>query len=93
MAEIIPFDERDGSLWLDGRMVPWREAKAHVMTHALHFASSVFEGERIYGGRIYKHDEHIARLFGSAAILGITIPYTEDEIARASYNAAEAQGI
>ena len=93
MAEIIPFDQRDGSLWLDGKMVPWRDAKTHVMTHGLHFASCVFEGERMYAGRIYKLDEHTKRLFHSAKVLGIEIPYTEDEINRACYQAAEAQSI
>jgi branched-chain amino acid aminotransferase len=93
MAEIIPFDQRDGSLWLDGKMVPWRDAKTHVMTHGLHFASCVFEGERMYAGRIYKLDEHTKRLFHSAKVLGIEIPYTEEEINRACYQAAEAQSI
>ncbi len=90
---IIPFDDRDGSLWYDGKLVPWREAKTHVLTHGLHYASSVFEGERIYAGRIYKLAEHTARLFESARILGMTIPYTEDEISAACYEAARAQGI
>jgi branched-chain amino acid aminotransferase len=93
MAEIIPFDQRDGSLWLDGKMVPWRDGKIHVLSHGLHFASSVFEGERMYAGRIYKLDEHTKRLFHSAKILGIEIPYTEDQINRACYQAAEAQSI
>mgnify|MGYP003578087017 CR=1 FL=1 len=93
MAEIIPFDQRDGSLWLDGKIVPWREGKVHVLSHGLHFASCVFEGERMYSGRIYKLDEHTKRLFHSAEILGIKIPYTEDEINRACYEAAEAQSI
>jgi len=93
MAEIIPFDQRDGSLWLDGKMVPWRDGKIHVLSHGLHFASSVFEGERMYAGRIYKLDEHTKRLFHSAKILGIEIPYTEDQINRACYLAAEAQSI
>jgi branched-chain amino acid aminotransferase len=93
MAEIIPFDQRDGSLWLDGKIVPWREGKIHVLSHGLHFASCVFEGERMYSGRIYKLDEHTKRLFHSAEILGIKIPYTEEEISRACYQAAEAQSI
>src|SRR5436853_542558 len=92
MAELLPFDERDGALWFDGKIVPWRDAKVHVLTHALHFASCVFEGERMYSGRIYKLKEHTERLFASAAQLGIAIPYTEDEINRACYNAAEAKG-
>jgi branched-chain amino acid aminotransferase len=93
MAEIIPFDQRDGSLWLDGKIVPWREAKVHVLSHGLHFASCVFEGERMYSGRIYKLDEHTKRLFHSAEILGIKIPYTEEEINRACYEAAAVQSI
>jgi branched-chain amino acid aminotransferase len=93
MADIIPFDEREGSLWYDGKIVPWREAKTHVLTHGLHFASCVFEGERIYDGHIYKLEEHTQRLFNSAKILGIKIPYTEDEINRACYEAAEVQNI
>ncbi len=90
---VIPFDDRDGSLWYDGRLVPWREAKTHVLTHGLHYASSVFEGERIYSGRIYKLPEHTARLFESASILGMKIPYTEDQISEACYEAARVQGI
>lgn len=93
MAEIIPFDQRDGSLWLDGKIVPWREGKVHVLSHGLHFASCVFEGERMYSGRIYKLDEHTKRLFHSAEILGIEIPYTEEQISRACYEAAEVQSI
>jgi branched-chain amino acid aminotransferase len=93
MADLIPFDERDGALWLDGSIVPWREGKIHVLTHGLHFASCVFEGERMYSGRIYKLDEHTKRLFHSADVLGIKIPYTEEEVNRACYQAAEAQGI
>ncbi|HWU26203.1 MAG TPA: branched-chain amino acid aminotransferase [Rhizomicrobium sp.] len=90
---IIPFDDRDGSLWYDGRLVPWREAKTHVLTHGLHYASCVFEGERIYSGRIYKLAEHTARLFESARLLGIKIPYTEEQINAACYEAARVQGI
>jgi branched-chain amino acid aminotransferase len=93
MASVLPFDEREGSLWYDGRLVPWREAKTHVLTHGLHYASCVFEGERIYSGRIYKLEEHTHRLFESARILGMKIPYTEDEINKACYEAARAQKI
>lgn len=91
MADVIPFDSRDGSLWFDGKLVPWKEAKTHVLTHGLHYASCVFEGERMYGGRIYKLKEHTHRLFESARILGMTIPYTEDEINAACIAACEAQ--
>ncbi len=93
MASPLPFDDRDGSLWYDGKLVPWREAKTHMLTHGLHYASCVFEGERIYSGRIYKLEEHTARLFESARILGMKIPYTEDEINKACYEAARAQNI
>jgi len=87
MADVIPFDQRDGSLWYDGKLVPWREAKTHVLTHGLHYASCVFEGERLYSGRIYKLKEHTARLFESARILGMKIPYTEEEINQACMEA------
>jgi branched-chain amino acid aminotransferase len=93
MSTIIPFDDRDGSLWYDGKLVPWREAKTHVLTHGLHYASSVFEGERLYSGRIYKLAEHTARLFESARILGMEIPYTPEQIDAACYEAVQVQGI
>jgi branched-chain amino acid aminotransferase len=93
MADVIPFDQRDGTLWYDGKLVPWTSAKIHVLTHGLHYASCVFEGERMYGGRIYKLREHTARLFESARILGMKIPYTEEEIEKACYDAAQSQGI
>ena len=92
MADIIPFDQRDGSLWFDGKLVPWRDAKIHVLTHGLHYASSVFEGERLYNGRIYKLEEHTARLFESARILDMKIPHTEDQINKATLEAVAAQG-
>jgi branched-chain amino acid aminotransferase len=76
----IPFDDRDGWIWLDGQFVPWREAKIHVLTHALHYASSVFEGERLYGGEIFKLTQHTKRLFRSAELLDMQIPFTVDEI-------------
>jgi branched-chain amino acid aminotransferase len=93
MADVIPFDRRDGSLWYDGKLVPWREAKTHVLTHGLHYASCVFEGQRIYNGTVFKLKEHTERLFNSAAILGMKIPYTEEEIAKACIEAAAAQGV
>ncbi|MFL6688931.1 MAG: branched-chain amino acid aminotransferase [Alphaproteobacteria bacterium] len=92
MAEIIPFDRREGSIWLDGRLVSWREANVHVLTHGLHYASSVFEGERAYSGRIYKLREHTQRLFASAEILGMKIPFTEQEISDASTQVVDVQG-
>lgn len=92
MVAIIPFDQREGSLWYDGQLVPWREAKTHVLTHGLHYASSVFEGERMYAGRIYKLEEHTHRLFKSARILDMKLPFSEDEIIRASITASEVNG-
>lgn len=77
---ILPFDDRDGTIWFDGKMVPWREAKIHVINHGLHYGSAIFEGERAYEGKIFKSKEHTARLFKSASVLGMTIPFTEDEI-------------
>jgi branched-chain amino acid aminotransferase len=77
---LVPFDDRDGWIWLDGQFVPWREAKVHVLTHGLHYASSVFEGERMYGGEIFKLTEHTERLFKSAEILDFKIPYSVAEI-------------
>ncbi|MBV9331020.1 MAG: branched-chain amino acid aminotransferase [Alphaproteobacteria bacterium] len=93
MSDILPFDDRDGSIWYDGSLIPWRSAKTHVLTHGLHYASCVFEGERLYGGRIYKLSDHTARLFESARILGMTIPFSEAEINDACYEAARAQNI
>lgn len=90
---VIPFDDRDGTIWFDGRLVPWREAKTHVLTHGLHYGSSVFEGQRIYSGRIYKLAEHTQRLFESARILDMEIPYTEEEINEACREVARAQGL
>lgn len=90
---VIPFDDRDGSIWYDGRLVPWREATTHVLTHGLHYASSIFEGQRIYRGRIYKLAEHTERLFESARIMDMAIPYTEDEINAACLEVARVQGL
>jgi len=90
--DVIPFDKREGSLWFDGKFVPWHDAQIHVLTHGLHYASSVFEGERMYSGRIYKLEEHTARLFKSAKILDMEIPFSEKEINEASIKACEVQG-
>jgi branched-chain amino acid aminotransferase len=77
---LIPFDDRDGFIWFDGKLVPWREANIHVLSHGLHYASVVFEGQRAYNGEIFKLKEHTARLFNSARILDFEVPYSEDEI-------------
>ena len=70
---IIPFDDRDGYIWLNGEMMPWRECKTHVISHGLHYASLVFEGERAYNGKIFKSKDHTNRLFNSAKILAFSI--------------------
>jgi len=77
---IIPFDDRDGYIWMDGKMLPWREAKLHVLSHGLHYASSVFEGERAYDGNIFKLREHSTRLQKSAAWLDFELPISVEEL-------------
>ncbi len=79
-----PFDKRSGWIWYDGAFVPWQDAQVHVLTHGLHYGSCVFEGERAYGGEIFKLDEHTARLRESARILDFDIPYSDAEINAAS---------
>jgi len=74
------YDDRDGTIWLDGQMVPWREANVHIMTHALHYASSVFEGERAYGGKIFESRKHSERLHNSARLIDFEIPWSVDDI-------------
>ena len=78
------FHDRPGVIWYNGEFVPWRDATVHVLSHGLHYGSGVFEGERAYGGQIFKLDEHTRRLHNSAAILGFEIPYSVEEINRAS---------
>ena len=80
MGEMPSFDDRDGWIWMDGKLVPWREAEVHVLTHALHYASSVFEGQRAYGGTIFKLSEHSQRLRNSAQMLGFELPWSVAEI-------------
>ncbi|MFN7612947.1 MAG: branched-chain amino acid aminotransferase [Alphaproteobacteria bacterium] len=77
---LIPFDDRDGTIWMDGKLIPWRQAQTHVLTHGLHYGSSVFEGERAYGGKIFKSREHSERFHRSAQLLSFTIPYTVEEL-------------
>ena len=80
MAEQRNFDDRDGWIWMDGKLVPWREANVHVLTHALHYASSVFEGQRAYNGTIFKLSEHSERLRNSASLLGFELPWSVEQI-------------
>jgi branched-chain amino acid aminotransferase len=90
---LVPFDDRDGQIWYDGKLVPWREAKLHVLSHGLHYASSVFEGERAYAGHIFRLREHTDRLINSGRILGFEIPYTADEIDAACQQVLAANGL
>jgi len=87
------FADRDGKIWYNGEFMEWRDAQVHVLTHGLHYASSVFEGERMYSGSIFKLREHTERLFYSAGELGFKIPYSIEEIDAASIAVCEANGI
>ncbi|WP_426227274.1 branched-chain amino acid aminotransferase [Pararhizobium sp. DWP3-4] len=88
----VPFDQLDGQIWFNGEFVDWKDAKIHVLTHGLHYASAVFEGERAYGGRIFKLTEHNKRLHKSAEILGFTIPYSVEELDVATVELLKRQG-
>ncbi|WP_420403814.1 branched-chain amino acid aminotransferase [Nisaea sp.] len=90
---LLPFDDRDGAIWMDGALLDWRDAKLHVLSHGLHYASSVFEGERVYSGRIFKSREHTERLHRSAGILGFKIPYDVDAIEAAKQAVIDSMGI
>ena len=86
------YDDRDGVIWLDGKLVPWRDANVHILSHALHYASSVFEGERCYNGKIFKGVEHSQRLRRSGELLDMEIPWTVEEIEKAKYDMLAANG-
>ena len=88
----VPFDQLDGFIWMNGEFVKWADAKIHVLTHGLHYASAVFEGERAYGGEIFKLEEHTQRLHDSAKILGFTIPYSGEVINEACRELLRKQG-
>ncbi|HLZ83296.1 MAG TPA: branched-chain amino acid aminotransferase [Caulobacteraceae bacterium] len=90
---LVPYDDRDGWIWFDGQFTPWREAKVHVLTHGLHYASAVFEGERMYGGEIFKLREHTERLFRSAEILDFSIPFTMAQIDEACNETCARNGL
>ncbi|CAO3377869.1 branched-chain amino acid aminotransferase [Azospirillum argentinense] len=89
---ILPFDDRDGVIWYDGALVPWRDANLHVLSHGLHYASCVFEGERVYNGRVFKLTEHSERLAASARILGFELPWSVAEIDAATNETVKAMG-
>ncbi len=89
---LAAFENKPGYIWLNGKFVPWAENFEHIFTHALHYGSSVFEGNRAYNGTIFKLEEHTTRLFNSARILDIKIPYTEAQINQACIDTLEKQG-
>ncbi len=90
---ILPFDDRDGTIWMNGQLKSWRDCKTHVLTHGLHYGSSVFEGERSYGGKVFKLEEHTQRLFDSAKLMDMKIPFSQQEINEACYRVLEANNI
>jgi branched-chain amino acid aminotransferase len=87
------YDNREGKIWMDGSLVDWREANVHILTHAMHYASSVFEGERAYNGKIFKSRAHSARLIQSGKLIDFDIPYSIDEIEAAKRSALDANGL
>ena len=88
----VPFDQLEGQIWMNGEFIPWKDAKIHVLTHGLHYASAVFEGERAYGGRVFKLTEHNQRLHDSATIMGFKIPYSVAELDAATIELLKRQG-
>ncbi len=90
---LVPFDDRDGRIWWDGALIPWREAKLHALSHGLHYGSAVFEGERSYDGHIFKLREHTERLIESGRILGMALPFSAQQIDEACIQVLEANGL
>ncbi|TBW34000.1 branched-chain amino acid aminotransferase [Azotobacter chroococcum] len=90
---LVPFDKREGWIWLDGEFVQWADARIHVLTHGLHYASCVYEGERAYGGRVFKLREHTQRLLRSATTLDMRMPFSLLDIERASEELLERNGV
>ena len=88
-----PYDDRDGFIWVDGEFVQWRDAQVHVLTHAMHYGSSVFEGERAYGGKIFENRKHTNRLLESARLLDMPVGYTVEEIEQAKADVMEKNGL
>ncbi len=93
MAAAGPYDDRDGFIWMDGSLIEWRSAKVHILTHALHYASAVFEGERAYGGRIFKSEAHSQRLLDSGTAMDMPIPWTVEQIEKAKADTMRANGL
>ena len=93
LMESIPYDKRSGKIWFNGKTVNWQDANIHILNHGLHYASCVFEGERVYEGEIFKLEEHTDRLFYSSKRMGITVPYTQLEINEACKNIVNIQKV
>ena len=91
--ESVPYDKRSGKIWYNGKAINWADANIHILNHGLHYASCVFEGERVYDGEIFKLKEHTERLFYSAKRMGITVPYSQDDINKASEDIVNIQKI
>ena len=89
--ETIPYDKRSGKIWFNGKNVNWSEAQVHILSHGLHYASAVFEGERVYNGTVFKLEEHTDRLFKSAKKMGMNVPYSADEINKATREIVDFQ--
>lgn len=89
----LPLSDRDGVIWMDGELVPWRDSKVHVLTHSLHYGSTVFEGERVYNGKVFKLREHTERLHQSARLLGYTVPYSVEDLEAATRLVVERNNI
>ena len=93
LMESIPYDKRSGKIWFNGKTVDWADANIHILNHGLHYASCVFEGERVYDGEIFKLEEHTERLFYSAKRMGISVPYTQEEVNNACKNIVHIQKV
>ena len=93
LMESIPYDKRSGKIWFNGKTVDWADANIHILNHGLHYASCVFEGERVYDGEIFKLEEHTERLFYSAKRMGISVPYTQAEVNDACKNIVNIQKV
>ena len=90
---LVPFDDRDGQIWFDGELIAWRDAKIHVLTHGLHYASAVFEGGRAYGGHVFRLRDHTDRFIESGRILGFEIPFSAEQIDKACIDTLAANGL
>ena len=90
---LLPFDDRDGVIWMDGKLVPWREARVHVLAHSLHYGSAAFEGERVYDGKVFKLAEHSRRLVRSCQLLGYESPYSPEEYERSTNEVVSRNGV